>query len=60
MKFCPICQSEQPDGRSYVQETYCKRCLKSDIHTLRFIHLRSLSKKEASPAPAKDSREANK
>ena len=58
MRRCPICLGEENDGRAYIQETYCKKCLESDIHTLRFIHLRSLAKKEASPQPGKDRREA--
>jgi len=58
MRRCPICLGEENDGRVYIQETYCKKCLQSDIHTLRFIHLRSLNKKEAPCNPAKDQQEA--
>jgi hypothetical protein len=58
MKFCPICETEEDDGRAYRQETYCKKCLASDVATLRFIHLRSLAGKKASPDPEKDTREA--
>jgi len=51
MKFCPICLSEEDDGRAYRQETYCKRCLESDIATLRHIHLKSMAAKERAKGP---------
>jgi len=58
MKHCLICLAEEDDGRAYRQETYCKKCLASDVATLRFIHLRSLAGKKASPDPRKEPREA--
>jgi hypothetical protein len=55
MKRCLICLAEEDDGRTYVQETYCKRCLESDIGTLRHIHLKSLAAKErAKGTPANE------
>ena len=44
-KRCVICLAEEDDGREYVQETYCKRCLATDVGILRGIHLRSLQDK---------------
>lgn len=57
MKRCLICLAEEDDGRAFVQEIYCQRCLATDIGTLRYIHLKSLAKKKALENPAKDTQE---
>jgi len=53
MKRCPICFTEEGDGSSHVRECYCKRCLESDVATLRYIHSRA-EKRRALGAPAKE------
>jgi len=54
-KRCPVCLTEEYDGRTNVREIYCKRCMENDCATLEFIHERA--EKKALENPSKDTQE---
>jgi hypothetical protein len=59
MRECVVCGRIRDNGREGHIFDYCQLCLDTDVEALRRSHMRE-EKKEASPDPAKDTREANK
>jgi len=58
MLQCVICGKKRSDGNGdYVKEDFCQWCLYKEVKFLEEV-IAAREKGEASPAPAKDSREA--